>query len=468
MAQNVYDVAIIGGGPAGSTAASILAREGFSVILFEKERFPRRHVGSSLLPFCYDLFIELGLLDLMERKYPRKPGACFANYDASVETTYCFKHVVENPKHLSFHVRRDEFDHDLLKNAQSLGATVFEETEVQKVDHLDSDQPIEITTRRNEKTTVYSANYLLDASGRSTLLAKKMKSRKPMEGLDRTAFHTFWKTDNMPPELLTGMARINYLEGDKKGWIWTFPVGLEQMDIGVVVDNAYLRQQKPILKEKHGDKWKEAFYMQEIACSPKVESFIEDAELLYDITVEGNYSYISDKKYGDNWVMIGDAGQFIDPIFSSGVFIAMKSSQIVAKTLAEQWKAKEEVHLEEAFQTIKNGYDTVGELINIYYNPTILNFAHFGTQEELKSDQFEDFRSAYSLIHYLLAGDFFEKGHIYLKFFQDLREKKKFDRWQNLVKWDQEKSGVFFVPLENCGESEETLFGTIEETSSTV
>src|SRR5271165_534400 len=121
------DALVIGGGPAGSTAAALLARRGYSVRLLEKAKFPREHVGESLLPFCYWLFEDLGVVDDLKRRFVRKPGVRFVDGLGNVSTTWCFNHVIDNPSYLSFQVARGEFDHVLLKNATRLGAEVCEE-----------------------------------------------------------------------------------------------------------------------------------------------------------------------------------------------------------------------------------------------------------------------------------------------------------------------------------------------------
>ena len=129
-----YDVAIIGGGPAGATAATLLAREGHSVIVFEKEKFPRPHVGESLIPFCYPLFENLGIIEEMKSGFVRKPGVRFISKDDDSRTTYCFKNILPGPEQLSFHVLRSRFDELLLKNAEKNGAVIKQEHKVKSTD----------------------------------------------------------------------------------------------------------------------------------------------------------------------------------------------------------------------------------------------------------------------------------------------------------------------------------------------
>lgn len=450
--KNQYDVVIVGGGPAGSSMANYLVKEGLSIGLFEKEKFPRHHVGESLLPFCYDLFEEMGVMDEMKKRFLRKPGAIFSNHDNSVETTYCFKNVVDQPKHLSFHVRRAEFDKMLLDHAHQSGVDVFEQTTVKKVHLEDHEVNIELKDSEGAEKTV-SCKFIIDASGRSGLLANQHNWREPMEGLDRIAFHSYWNYDEIPWAIKQGMIRIIYLEGDKKGWIWCIPVDTHKISIGLVVDHDYFKKRsKEEIDGKRIDKF--SFYEEELKTSEYIQSLINHAIRDKQVHVNGNYSYSSKQKFGKRFVLVGDSGQFIDPIFSSGVFIAMKSSQLISKIIPNYLKDMNLAHLKKTFETITNGYETVEELISLYYNPGLLNFSDMGKIDEHgQSNNFLDFKNGYTLLHYLLAGDFFERGHIYKEFFRSLRDDKTFKRWQSIVKWDQNESGVFYDKMETCGEN---------------
>src|SRR3954471_6044216 len=132
--ETTQDFIVIGGGPAGSTIATQLSRKGYSVTVFEKEKFPREHVGESLLPFCYDMFEEMGILDDMKKSMVRKPGVLFVSADGKKKNTYCFNKVIHNESALSFHVLRAQFDDMLLQNSRKFGATVFEESKVVNVE----------------------------------------------------------------------------------------------------------------------------------------------------------------------------------------------------------------------------------------------------------------------------------------------------------------------------------------------
>ena len=404
-----YDILIIGGGPAGSTSATILAKKGHSVALFEKEKFPRPHVGESLLPFCYPIFEELGVLREMKKRFVRKPGANFSSFNGKEQTTYCFNKVVPGEAYLSFHVRRAEFDKMLLDNSKNNGVDVFEETRVKKVD-LKGGVSLQVKNKMGESED-FSAKYLIDCSGRDTFIANKIKSRKPIEDLDRIAFHSHWNINKMPDELKYGILRIVYLEGeDKKGWIWCIPNDKDRISIGVVVNNAYATKQRINLTKNGSDDWQRDLYLNELNSAEGIKKIISNSKRATEIWVNGNYSYKSDVKFGENFFLVGDSGAFIDPIFASGVFIAIKSAHLVAHALDKKIKNNDELPIKEAYDRILEAYACVGTFIDIYYNPDKLNLAEMGTGDS--NQKYTGFKTAYTMVHYLLSGDFFENGGI--------------------------------------------------------
>jgi hypothetical protein len=330
----LQDVLIIGGGPAGSSAAALLAMRGHRVTILEKEKFPREHVGESLLPFCYDLFKEIGMLETMEKTFVRKPSVRFLTTDGSKGTNWCFNHVIDDDSFLSFQVDRKEFDTLLLDNAARHGATVYQETRVSDVEFDTENDVVNVSAvNADGETLTFQARFLLDASGRSTFMANKNRSRHTQKGLERTALWTHWV--NLKHGMINGLEEGNslivYLGGeDKKGWSWVFPLAEDRVTVGVVVDSFYLREQKRQIQSDNGTDWAFKLYQQEFQTSPFLTKLLEDATPVMDVLVEGDYSYYSDTKYGDRFAMIGDSGRFIDPIFSSGIYLAMKSSFLVS------------------------------------------------------------------------------------------------------------------------------------------
>lgn len=418
-----YDVIIIGGGPSGSTAATTLTQKGVDCVVFEKEHFPRPHVGESLLPFCYHLLEDLGVLEEVRANSFPKPGARFLNSTGDQYSNYCFTHYIDGPSAISAHVDRATYDKILLDNSKRTGATVMEGTRVKKVTFTDDGVVVDVHQEGEDRT--YEADFLLDASGQHSFLGRRTKKKEKMENLDRTAMSAHWKGGKLLGGLAEGIQQIIHLGGDKQGWIWAIPLTDGRLSLGVVLNSAYFREQK----ERFGNdpNWYAELYKEELMQSPFVQQLIGEAELGGPVNLNGDYSYKVTEKYGDRFALVGDAGTFIDPIFATGVYLAMKSSLLVAGTLGDHF-GKPELHdkLEETYGKIAGAYRLIERLIRNYYNPTTLNFHEFDHQYE-KTD------SAIALMHHILAGDFFDKYDHYDGFLTKLENTKTFERYKNLV-----------------------------------
>ncbi|MBT8231410.1 MAG: FAD-dependent oxidoreductase [Saprospiraceae bacterium] len=457
MSNDLYsDIIVIGGGPAGSTVATKLVRQGFSVRLFEKEKFPRPHVGESLLPFCYPIFEDLGVLDILKKKFVRKPGACFVNQDGQDEMNYCFNKVIDEEMSLSFHVRRDEFDQILLDNSKANGVDVYEEHRVVKTKIDEGGCTVSVADKSGSQA-IYNTKFIVDASGRDCLMAKANKTLEPIEDMDRVAVSVHWKCKEIPIALRSGSVRITYLDGDnRKGWIWCIPISPSRVSMGVVVDSQYYKSAIKDLRKQSSD-WQKAYYLNELQSSLSISNIMAEMEIDGDLVVNGNYSYKSTQKYGDQFALVGDSAQFIDPIFASGVYIAMKSASLVADGIVEKINDNQSSKLEKAYEIINNGYAVVHNLIKLYYNPSILNFADSNLFGQNKGSQFSEHNHSFALIHLLLAGDFFEKGDVYLPFLESLKNESQLNRWKNLIGWDKHVSKDHHDD-QDCGKTFEQIF----------
>ena len=290
--------------------------------------------AESLLPFCYNLFDQLGVLDEMKKHYVRKPGVRFVDVNGVTKTTWCFNHVIHDHTYLSFQVARANFDKLLLDNSRRHGAHVKERTKVDKVNLNGPDGLVEVqaTGPDGEKETHY-ARFLLDCSGRSTFLANMQGIKKKYPDLDRTALWTHYEVPGLSGGLEEGLSLIVYVGGEKKGWLWIFPLGPNWLTVGVVMNNTYLRSEKTRLQQNGSEDWRMDLFLQELDYSPFAKKIIEGGKQIQPLFVEGDYSYFTEQKYGDNYAMVGDAAQFIDPIFSSGVYLAINSGRLVTDAL---------------------------------------------------------------------------------------------------------------------------------------
>ena len=424
---------MIGGGPAGSSAAAWLARSGHDVILFEREKFPREHVGESLLPFCYTLLDDLGVLPELKTNFVRKPGVRFIDRDGKVSTTWCFDHVIKDETYLSFQVIRGEFDHILLKNAARKGATVMEETSVIEADVTSAPDRVTVTVADSAgQRTVHEARFLIDASGREAFVGAKNGWRQPRAELDRTAIWSHWGDVELSGGLEEGLSIIIYMGEEQKGWIWVFPLGEHRITAGFVAQNSYLRDQQRKLKASGSKDWKTDLCLQELTRSEFVRGLLKGSRMLIPMQTNGNYSYEVKNHFGSNYGMVGDARGFIDPIFSSGVFLSIKSSSLVVRALETCLSDPTKdptVELGEAYRKISGAYNFVHRMIRLFYNPHSLTWAQAGADGE----RHKDHESAMAAGHYMLSGDFFENYDKFDGFFQVLENPDNFRRYKKLV-----------------------------------
>ena len=426
------EVVVVGGGPAGSTTAGLLARAGHDVVLLEKAKFPRDHVGESLLPFCYNLFQDLGVLGELEKRFVRKPGVRFLNADGSVSTTWCFNHVLSDASYLSFQVNRSEFDHVLLKNAARLGVEVREEVRVKDVDVASSPDQVTVhaVDSANEETT-YRAKFLVDCSGRDALVGSKYGWRRLREEHDRTAVWSHWGNVKLAGGLEEGLSLILYMGEEQKGWIWVFPLDVDRITAGFVAQNSYIREQRQKLQDAGSTNWEYDLCMKELTRSPFVAQLLEGAEPRMRMMVNGNYSYEVKNHYGTNYAMVGDARGFVDPIFSSGVFLSMKSAYLVSAAVRERLAdpAGDNPLMADAYTKITGAYNFVHRMILLFYNPHALTWAEIGADGQSHKRH----ETAMAAGHYMLAGDFFENHEKYHRYFTALENAEDFRRYQKVV-----------------------------------
>jgi flavin-dependent dehydrogenase len=425
-----FDVVIIGGGPSGSSAATYLSQLGYKVVVLEKEKFPREHVGESLIPFCYYRLKDLGVLEKIQSFATKKPGINFISKDGKKESVWCFERVLTDGAGMIFHTPRDIFDKTLLDHSASVGATVLEQHAVKNVSLENPEEVIVRATDINGEEKTFKGKFLLDASGQHSFLAKKFGDKNSYDGLDRTAFYRRWRNNNYDKALNAGLIKIVYLGGEKKGWIWVIPIGRNYLSIGISLNNDYVREKKKTLS---GDNWKNDFYESELAEATCLDEILRGAIPEHDTLSVGDYSYFVKKKYGENWAMIGDAGAFLDPIFSSGLFAAMETAHRIVKALDIKFKQGADAGrkaFEETSVDIEGGYKLIEKFVRLFYDPETLNFSHVTPDET----GFAKFLTAYNIFHYLLAGDFFSNHVKYSAFIDTLNKEKNYNQFLNFAK----------------------------------
>jgi|TARA_B110000037_G_scaffold201020_1_gene242051 flavin-dependent dehydrogenase len=321
--MNEYDAIIIGGGPAGSTAGALLAKKGRKVLILEKEKFPRYHVGESLMPFCYFTLERLGLVDaLNERAYTKKHSVQFVTKDGIMSAPFYFFQHLDHPAATTWQVNRAEFDELMLDNARSKGAEVREETQV--VDFIYEGERVVGVTAKTKGGQAYElrASVTVDASGRDALFQSKRRWRKRDPILNKIAIWTLFKGAKRDPGLDEGATTVAYL--DNRGWFWNIPMKDDIVSSGIVAERDYLYK---------NTRDPAAIFKREIENNVWIKDHLSCGEQFGEYWVTGEYSYRSEHCAADGIVLIGDAFAFLDPVFSSGVFLALKSGEMAADAI---------------------------------------------------------------------------------------------------------------------------------------
>jgi flavin-dependent dehydrogenase len=369
MSKEMYDVAIIGGGPAGSTAATLLARAGRRVVVVEREKFPRFHIGESLLPFSTKAFDRLGVREKLNRTFLPKHGGEIMAACGTKKVKFYFKDGYQTSRDRAYQVTRSEFDKLLLDHSRENGAEVREETEVKKIDFAPDRVRLETASSSGAMETI-EARYLLDCSGRQTILGNFFKLKKTYDHLQK--FSVFAHFENVErPSGIDGTL-IRMVRGLDR-WFWMIPLTPTRMSIGVVMDTSTFRAMK-LPPEEALEKC--------IGEQPLILAEMANSERVSQVYSAGDYSYRNKKLFGDRWILAGDAAGFIDPVFSSGVFLAIMSAEKAADSLDEilsdesrkprlfREYSRRVNRVMDMYLTFVNSWYRGKEFVEVFLNPT--------------------------------------------------------------------------------------------------
>jgi flavin-dependent dehydrogenase len=376
-----YDAIIIGGGPAGSTAAAILAAKGRRVVLLEKEKFPRYHIGESLLPYGYFTLERIGVLDRMKAShFTRKYSVQFVGSSGRASVPFYFSQQLEHEAHGTWQVLRSEFDQMLLDNARQKGAEVIEEIAAREL----IDDGTEPRTYRGVRavakdgeTREFHAPIAIDATGRDafSVTRNEWKVRDPF--LNKIAVWTYYKGALRDPGIDEGATTVAYVP--EKGWFWYIPLAGDIVSVGVVAEKDYL------YKDTHD---LAAIFHREVKKNAWIEKHLAAGVQFGPYRVTGEYSYRSRYCAANGLVLAGDAFAFLDPVFSSGVMLALRSGELAADAVDAALTAGDvsACQFQAYGDQMREGIEAMRKLVYAFYNRAF-SFRVFITEfPDLKGD----------------------------------------------------------------------------------
>lgn len=389
----VCDVVVIGGGPGGSTIATLLQEKGWRVVLLEKDRHPRFHIGESLLPMNLPILERLGVLEQVRAIGVVKQGAEFGAAElADAHQTIYFSNAMDKTLPYAFQVRRAEFDHLLLKNCAAKGVFVHQGCTVTDVTFRPGQTTHVHARDEHDSEQIWKTRFIVDASGRDTLLARKFGLKKKNPKHQSAAIFGHFTQVTRRSGRDEGNISIYWFQ---HGWCWMIPLRDGVTSVGAVCWPEYLktRDTEPV-----------EFLRKTLKLCPDVWNRMGNAQLVSEVRATGNYSYRSSAMYGDGYLLVGDAFAFIDPVFSTGVYLAMNSAMLgaeAADAYLRNPKAAMPV-LNRFDRQVRRGIDTVSWFIYRFTSPAM---------QQLFMAPRNMFRIEEALIS-VLAGDVFRKTPI--------------------------------------------------------
>jgi flavin-dependent dehydrogenase len=351
-----YDVIIIGGGPAGSISAIQLRNAGYSVIVFEKIKFPRFVIGESLLPRCNELLFEVGILDAVKKEgFQYKGGVVFQN-EQNEYKEIDFRDNLGQKHHSSFQVRREIFDKLLLDNAQKLGASIRMQVEV--IAYNENENIVTVMDKEGTEDQ-YKAKKVIDASGYGRVLPKLLDLESKSSLSSRRAVFCRVKNDIRAKDDSDDNNITVYIVGDNDAWIWNIPLSPTETSVGIVSSEEYFQN-------FNGNE--EAFWNHIVKNNSHAKVRYAKANKINEVGTIGGYSSDVKTMFGKNFVLVGNATEFLDPVFSSGVTLALESGVKAANLTIAEFEGKKVDWQSEYQEYMMIGIDVFREYVNAWYD----------------------------------------------------------------------------------------------------
>jgi flavin-dependent dehydrogenase len=368
------DVIIIGGGPAGSAMGAFLSKAGIKNLIIDSANHPREHVGESMVTSSTRVFKELGFLETLEREgFVHKYGASWHGFNGA-EAAIWFREFPQEgvDQDYTYHGDRSKLDHLMLRHAQSLGSDVYQGVRATEVLFEDG-YARGVRVRIGQTETTLPCRMVVDASGRGTLLGRQLKLKENDPIFDQFAVHAWFTNVNRGSKETGDFIHIYFLPVER-GWCWQIPINDEITSVGIVAE-------KEVFKEAKLDA--EAYFMKYVASNPGLVEAMRGATRINEYKKEGDYSYCMKSFVGNGYVMIGDAARFVDPIFSSGVSIALYSAKYASERIRCAFETGDfsEAMFAPFEQKVRGGIGIWYEFIRLYYKLLPL-FTHFIQSKE--------------------------------------------------------------------------------------
>jgi flavin-dependent dehydrogenase len=377
-----YDIIVIGGGPAGSTAATLLAQQGYRVLLLERDAEPTFKIGESLIPATYWTFKRLGMLDkLRASHFPQKFSVQFFSRTGKASAPFYFFETNPHESAVTWQVLRSEFDQMLLDNAIEYGVEVRRGVSVRKV-LFEGSKAVGVAAQNGRNDEAQANNsietihgtVIVDSTGQRSLIGRQLNLNTIEPNLKKASLFTHYEGGHRDAGIDEGATLIMHTE-DKESWFWSIPLPYNRTSVGVVGELDYLLQNR---RDSDGKLDAQKIFNEELEKCQPLKLRLEGAKQLFPIQTTKDFSYRASRIAGDNWVLIGDAFGFLDPVYSTGLFLALKSGEMAADAIIEAFQENDfsEKQLGNFGKTFVDGMEAFRKLVYAFYTKDF-SFARF-------------------------------------------------------------------------------------------